>query len=159
MKIKDYGYMHMAAWDLLLSITAKAMLAAEILRPGQMVCIVPGCLCISRKTSLVRSLVMTYGKDMAFTLVPRTFKLPEELDEWGAWVQAHPEQVSGFFGACTVVVQLVTYSEGLLACNMSSSCCRHSSSAHTVVLSDHFLLGACRALYSVQVHVSSTRQY
>lgn len=34
-KIKDYGYMHMDAWDLLLSITAKAMLAAEILRPGQ----------------------------------------------------------------------------------------------------------------------------
>lgn len=34
-KIKDYGYMHMEAWDLLLSITAKAMLAAEILRPGQ----------------------------------------------------------------------------------------------------------------------------
>lgn len=52
-KIKDYGYMHMGAWDLLLSITAKAMLAAEVLRPGQLVSIVPGCLAISRKTSLV----------------------------------------------------------------------------------------------------------
>jgi hypothetical protein len=45
--------MHMGAWDLLLSITAKAMLAAEVLRPGQLVSIVPGCLAISRKTSLV----------------------------------------------------------------------------------------------------------
>ncbi len=53
-KIRDYGYMHMGAWDLLLSITAKAMLAAEVLRPGQLVGIVPGCLAISRKTSLVR---------------------------------------------------------------------------------------------------------
>lgn len=44
----------MGAWDLLLSITAKAMLAAEVLRPGQLVSIVPGCLAISRKTSLVR---------------------------------------------------------------------------------------------------------
>jgi hypothetical protein len=120
-KIKDYGYMHMGAWDLLLSITggcahgktssgrlgprapsahtrwrlprpaaargsvtsprprapltgdapllhpahrrpaAKAMLAAEVLRPGQLVCIVPGCLAITRKTSLVRSLVNAYG--------------------------------------------------------------------------------------------------
>lgn len=32
-KIRDYGYMHMDKWDLLLSITAKAMLAAEV-RPG-----------------------------------------------------------------------------------------------------------------------------
>lgn len=29
-KIKDYGYMHMDKWDLLISITAKAMLAAEV---------------------------------------------------------------------------------------------------------------------------------
>lgn len=34
-KCKDYGYMHMGEWDVLWSITAKAMLAAEILRPGE----------------------------------------------------------------------------------------------------------------------------
>lgn len=33
-KIKDYGYMHMDKWELLLSITAKAMLAAEVRRWG-----------------------------------------------------------------------------------------------------------------------------
>jgi hypothetical protein len=52
-KVKDYGYMHLDAWDLLYSITAKAMLAAEMLRPGQLVNIIPGFLCITRKTSLV----------------------------------------------------------------------------------------------------------
>jgi hypothetical protein len=36
-KFKDYGYMHMGDWDFLWSITAKAMLAAEVLRPGQSV--------------------------------------------------------------------------------------------------------------------------
>jgi len=29
-KIRDYGYMHMDKWEVLLSITAKAMLAAEV---------------------------------------------------------------------------------------------------------------------------------
>jgi hypothetical protein len=29
-KIRDYGYMHMQQWEVLLSITAKAMLAAEV---------------------------------------------------------------------------------------------------------------------------------
>ena len=29
-------YMHMDAWDFLWTITAKAMLAAEILRPGEL---------------------------------------------------------------------------------------------------------------------------
>lgn len=135
-KCKDYGYMHMGEWDLLWSITAKAMLAAEILRPGerlwppslravndhsmfrgpsiplapmdaihhqpaagwnvhqllsqppcvslagQMVDIIPGFLCITRKTSLVRSLRTVYGDACAFTIVPQTFKLPEELDDW-----------------------------------------------------------------------------
>ncbi|GAX73724.1 hypothetical protein CEUSTIGMA_g1177.t1 [Chlamydomonas eustigma] len=88
-KLKDYGYMHMDAWDLLWTITAKAMLAAEILRPGQMVSIVPGFLSITRKTSLVRSLRSVYGDEVAFSIVPRTFKLPDELDEWEMWIHRH----------------------------------------------------------------------
>eukprot|EP00775_Hariotina_reticulata_P004710 gene4710-4960_t len=96
-KIKDYGYMHMDKWEILLSITAKAMLAAEVLRPHQVVSIVPGCLCISRKTSLVRTLINTLGQDTAFQIVPRTFKLPDELDAWGEWIQQHPQQDTGLW--------------------------------------------------------------
>jgi hypothetical protein len=33
-KIRDYGYMHMDKWEVLLSITAKAMLAAEVRGSG-----------------------------------------------------------------------------------------------------------------------------
>lgn len=55
---------------------------------GQLVSIIPGFLCITRKTSLVRNLKLVYGGDVAFTLVPLTFKLPDELDEWaGAGVR------------------------------------------------------------------------
>lgn len=96
-RIRDYGYMHMGSWDLLLSITAKAMLAAEVLRLGQVVSIVPGCLAISRKTSLVRSLLNAYGPELTWRTVPLTFKLPEELDAWSDWVRRHPEEDTGLW--------------------------------------------------------------
>ncbi|KAF5835207.1 tubulin-tyrosine ligase family-domain-containing protein [Dunaliella salina] len=96
-KCKDYGYMHMGEWDILWSITAKAMLAAEILRPGQLVGILPGFLCVTRKTSLVRSLRTVYGDACAFTIVPRTFKLPEELDDWADWISKHAHEDTGLW--------------------------------------------------------------
>ncbi|KAG1665105.1 hypothetical protein FOA52_007796 [Chlamydomonas sp. UWO 241] len=96
-KCKDYGYMHMDSWEFLWSITAKAMLAAEILRPGQLVGIIPGFLCISRKTSLIRSLRAVHGDETAFSIVPLTFKLPEEMDEWAAWIASHPQQDTGLW--------------------------------------------------------------
>lgn len=71
------------------------MLPLQVLRPHQLVSIVPGCLAISRKTSLVRSLLNAYGPELAFTLVPRTFKLPDELDAWADWLRQHPQQVRG----------------------------------------------------------------
>jgi hypothetical protein len=95
-KVKDYGYMHLERWDLLYSITAKAMLAAEMLRPGQIVNIIPGFLSITRKTSLVRTLRTAYG-DAAFKVVPRTFKLPDELQTWSDWVKRNPMQDTGMW--------------------------------------------------------------
>lgn len=96
-KIRDYGYMHMDKWEVLLSITAKAMLAAEVLRPYQVVSIVPGCLCISRKTSLIRTLLNAFGPDATWAIVPRTFKLPDELDDWANWLQRHQGQDTGWW--------------------------------------------------------------
>ena len=43
----------------------------------------------------MRSLLNAYGPGVSFTLVPLTFKLPEELDDWAAWLKRHPEQVGG----------------------------------------------------------------
>ncbi|GFR49659.1 hypothetical protein Agub_g11802, partial [Astrephomene gubernaculifera] len=91
-----YGYLHMDSWDLLWSVTAKAALAADLLRPHQMLAIVPGLLAVSRKTTLVRSLRDTFG-EAAWGIVPRSFKLPDELDEWGRWVAEHPEQDTGLW--------------------------------------------------------------
>lgn len=61
----------MAAWDLLWSTTAKAVLAADLLRPGQLLATVPGFLAVSRKTTLVTSLVAMYGSARAWETVPR----------------------------------------------------------------------------------------
>ncbi|KXZ50147.1 CYG40/TTL7 protein [Gonium pectorale] len=91
-----YGYMHMDAWDLLWSVTAKAALAADLLRPHQMLAIVPGLLAVSRKTTLVRSLRDMFG-EAAWGIVPRSFKLPDELDEWGRWVATNPGLDTGLW--------------------------------------------------------------
>lgn len=62
----------------------------------QVISIVPGLLTITRKTSLVRTLRNVYG-DAAFELVPRTFKLPDELDDWAEWVRRNPRQDNGLW--------------------------------------------------------------
>jgi hypothetical protein len=72
----------------------------QVLRPYQVVSIVPGCLCISRKTSLIRTLLNSFGPDVTWTIVPRTFKLPDELDEWEDWTNKHSKQVSFTVVAC-----------------------------------------------------------
>ncbi|GLC40170.1 hypothetical protein PLESTM_001009700 [Pleodorina starrii] len=91
-----YGYMHMDAWDLLWSVTAKAALAADLLRGHQMLGIIPGLLAVSRKTTLVRSLRDLYG-EAAWDIVPRSYKLPDELDDWGRWVASNPGRDTGLW--------------------------------------------------------------
>ncbi|GLI65804.1 hypothetical protein VaNZ11_009427 [Volvox africanus] len=91
-----FGYMHMDAWDLLWSVTARAALAADLLRRHQMLGIIPGLLAVSRKTTLVRSLRDLFG-EAAWDIVPRSYKLPDELDEWGRWVAGNPERDTGFW--------------------------------------------------------------
>lgn len=91
-----YGYMHMDAWDLLYSVTAKAALAADVLRPGQMLAIIPGLLAVTRKTTLARSLRDMFG-EAAWGIVPRSFKLPDELDEWSQWLAANPGSDTGYW--------------------------------------------------------------
>ncbi|GIM13614.1 hypothetical protein Vretimale_16680 [Volvox reticuliferus] len=91
-----FGYMHMDAWDLLWSVTAKAALAADLLRKHQMLGIIPGLLAVSRKTTLVRSLRDLFG-EAAWDIVPRSYKLPDELDEWGRWVAENPERDTGLW--------------------------------------------------------------
>lgn len=69
----------------------------QVLRPYQVVSIVPGCLCISRKTSLIRTLLNGFGPDVTWAIVPRTFKLPDELDDWGDWLNKHQHKVGWGF--------------------------------------------------------------
>ena len=58
---------------------------------------------MSRKTSLLRSLVDAYGRGVAGALMPLSFTLPDELDAWADGVRAHPQQVLFVvfvFGGC-----------------------------------------------------------
>lgn len=66
-----YGYQAMGAWDMLYSPTAKAVLAADLLRPGQLLACCPGFLALTRKTTLVTSMVAMYGAERAWETVPR----------------------------------------------------------------------------------------
>jgi hypothetical protein len=51
-----------------------------------MVSIIPGFLSITRKTSLISNLRLVFGESIAFSITPRTFKLPDQMDEWaGEW--------------------------------------------------------------------------
>lgn len=63
---------------------------------GQVISIVPGLLTVTRKTSLIRTLRNVYG-EAAFSLVPRTFKLPDELDDWAEWVRRNPHADNGLW--------------------------------------------------------------
>lgn len=83
----------MGAWDVLWSTTAKAVLAADLLRPGQLLATIPGFLAVSRKTTLVTSLLAMYGSQGAWKTVPR-------------WVQ----------GACTTAQVLVMLLMLLIEC-------------------------------------------
>jgi hypothetical protein len=68
--------------------------ALERARPGQLVAGIPGAIVITRKSSFFRTLEKYYGKQGAWSLVPVTFLLPNDYDQWRAWIKAHPDKVS-----------------------------------------------------------------
>ena len=85
---------------------------------GQMVDIIPGFLCITRKTSLVRSLRIVYGDACAFTIVPQTFKLPEELDDWAG---GGPGHVKWLHKLVLAVIRLMCSGESQVEAKLSYS--------------------------------------
>jgi hypothetical protein len=122
------------------------------------VSIVPGCLCISRKTSLVRTLLNCYGPELAFRLVPRTFKLPDELDAWAAWLAAHPQQVRTCGDRCLAFLCVRTGGAGALAgtcLSVENSCGRSTWKAKRSALA---LLLLSTLMHAVSVSVLATVQ-
>jgi hypothetical protein len=84
----------MEKWDLLWSADPGTPTdVAGILKPGQVISLVPGLRIITGRNYLPRSLVSAYGAELAFRLVPQSFALPEGESKWEAWLQEHPDQV------------------------------------------------------------------
>lgn len=54
-------------------------------QPGQRVNCVPGVTALSDKRRLVETLIGSYGSG-AFTIIPRTFLLPQQYWDWRLWL-------------------------------------------------------------------------
>ncbi len=73
-----------------------AIKAAPHLQPGQLVSAVVGLNSLTMKKRLLQSLQRAYQQG-AFSITPLSFALPEELTQWQAWLEQHPEQDTGLW--------------------------------------------------------------
>eukprot|EP00198_Chlamydomonas_reinhardtii_P005350 XP_001694686.1 predicted protein [Chlamydomonas reinhardtii] len=80
------GSSHMGSWEVLWTKSTYAIPAARAMRPGQLVSAVIGLNCLTMKKRLLLTLLQAYGPAGAAALTPRSFALPEQLEEWAAWV-------------------------------------------------------------------------
>jgi hypothetical protein len=83
-------------WDVLWTKSVYAIKAAPHLQPGQLVSAVVGLNSLTMKKRLLMTLKRAYQQE-AFSITPLSFALPEELQQWQAWLQQHPEQDSGYW--------------------------------------------------------------
>eukprot|EP00879_Flechtneria_rotunda_P008305 GHRR01008699.1.p1 GENE.GHRR01008699.1~~GHRR01008699.1.p1 ORF type:complete len:583 (+),score=215.80 GHRR01008699.1:172-1920(+) len=86
----DYllGYHHVKQWDLLWTKSVYAIRAARYLQPGQVVSAIAGLNCLTMKKRMVQTLRMALGAK-AFSIVPLSFCIPEDLWAWQSWLQTH----------------------------------------------------------------------
>ncbi|KAG2432444.1 hypothetical protein HXX76_008790 [Chlamydomonas incerta] len=80
------GSAHMESWEVLWTKSTYAIPAARAMRPGQLVSAVIGLNCLTMKKRLQLTLAAAFGPGGAAALCPRSFALPEQLEEWAAWV-------------------------------------------------------------------------
>uniref|UniRef100_A0A383W244 Tubulin--tyrosine ligase-like protein 5 n=1 Tax=Tetradesmus obliquus TaxID=3088 RepID=A0A383W244_TETOB len=79
------GYHHVRQWDLLWTKSVYAIKAARQLQPGQVVSAIAGLNCLTMKKRMVQTLRMALGAK-AFSIVPLSFCIPEDLAAWQAWL-------------------------------------------------------------------------
>ncbi|BDA46895.1 probable tubulin polyglutamylase ttll6 [Coccomyxa sp. Obi] len=77
-------------WDVYWANRRACLKALPHTRPGQKVSCMPGITALSDKRRLIETLTSAYG-DGAFTILPRTFLLPELYWDWRLWIQGHME--------------------------------------------------------------------
>eukprot|EP00878_Enallax_costatus_P046105 GHUV01055702.1.p1 GENE.GHUV01055702.1~~GHUV01055702.1.p1 ORF type:complete len:305 (+),score=72.81 GHUV01055702.1:192-1106(+) len=80
------GFQRHGDWDMLWSPARSALKAMPLLKAGQLISAVPGMYCLTKKRRLSTTLAAAYG-DEAWQLVPQSYSLPAELQEWKQWLQ------------------------------------------------------------------------
>jgi hypothetical protein len=88
-----HGYANIESWDIYISGTRQLSLVHGRLRPGQLLCAQAGSGAVAAKSSLVPTLQAQYGQEVASKIAPRSFRLPEEAQQWQEWISQHPDQV------------------------------------------------------------------
>lgn len=79
------GCQRLSDWDMLWSPARSALRAVPFLKPGQLVSAVPGMYSLTKKRRLSSTLSAAYGEH-AWQLVPQSYSLPAELQQWRAWL-------------------------------------------------------------------------
>lgn len=70
----------------MLIVSQACLRALPHTQPGQKVSCMPGIVALSDKRRLIETLTSAYGEG-AFSILPRTFLLPELYWEWRLWIQ------------------------------------------------------------------------
>ncbi|KAL6745467.1 tubulin-tyrosine ligase family-domain-containing protein [Haematococcus lacustris] len=85
------GAAHCESWELLWTKSTYAIPAARCLVPGQQVSVVVGLNCLTMKKRMLLTLKRMYGTEGAARITPTSFALPEELEQWKAWLHRKGE--------------------------------------------------------------------
>ncbi|GAX74824.1 hypothetical protein CEUSTIGMA_g2271.t1 [Chlamydomonas eustigma] len=80
------GFQRPEDWDFLWA-PARLALKALPARPGQLVSACPGMMSLTRKRQLSMTLKGSLGEDLAFSIIPRTFSLPDELEAFKKYLE------------------------------------------------------------------------
>ncbi|MEW5315281.1 MAG: hypothetical protein WDW38_006722 [Sanguina aurantia] len=75
------GWQRATDWDFLWSPARLALKSVPTLKPGQLVCALPGLMSITKREAY---------SDQAWQLMPRSFMLPEELPAFKQWILTKP---------------------------------------------------------------------
>eukprot|EP00877_Chromochloris_zofingiensis_P003213 jgi/Chrzof1/12893/Cz07g11100.t1 len=87
------GFQRSSDWDLLWSPARTALKAIPTVKPGQLISAMPGMFSLTKKRRLSVTLSQAYGDD-AWSLMPLSFSLPNEVWSWRTWLSSSQEQGS-----------------------------------------------------------------
>ncbi|GBF94938.1 tubulin tyrosine ligase [Raphidocelis subcapitata] len=127
------GYRNVPDWQFLWTKSVYGIKAARSMQPGQVVSAIAGLNSLTMKKRMIQTLNSALGAELARQVAPVSFCLPEELQQWEAWLKDHPEEDTGLWMLKTGQdagkgLRLVPTCSALQAASLPP---RHPGRAHT----------------------------